>query len=93
MPADAVRRYVAQLRDRPPDALIVAVARHFSVSLRAAALGWSNSSASPGDDYEALPPYEPKPKGGGKGRDRTQLREISTVAARRAWSATRSIAK
>jgi Zn-dependent peptidase ImmA (M78 family) len=75
MPGDAVRRHVLQVRDRRPDALIKAVATHFSVSLRAAALRLVELKHITWDDYEALPPYEPKPKGGGKGRDRTQVRE------------------
>lgn len=75
MPENAVRRYVERLNDRRPDFLIPAVARHFSVSHRAAALRLVELRYITWDDYEALPPFEPKPKGGGKGRDRTQLRE------------------
>ncbi len=75
MPADAVRRYVEQRQDRQPGTLIPGVAAHFSVSHRAAALRLVELRYLTWDDYEALPPFEPKPSGGGKGRDRTQLRE------------------
>ncbi len=75
MPAFAVRRFVEGRSERQPDALIPAVASHFSVSRRAAALRLVELKYLTWDDYEALPPFEPKPKGGGKGRDRTQLRE------------------
>jgi hypothetical protein len=70
-----VRRYVERRSDRQPDVLIPAVARQYSVSHRAAALRLVELRYLTWDDYEALPPFEPKPKGGGKGRDRTQLRE------------------
>ena len=75
MPADAVGRYVDDRKDRRPDTLIPAAAKHFSVSHRAAALRLVELRYLTWDDYEALPPFEPKPKGGGKGRDRTQIRE------------------
>ena len=75
MPSDAVRQYLAQRRDGRPDRVISTVANYFSVSQRAAALRLVKLGYITWDDYEALPPFEPKPSGSGMGRDRTQLRE------------------
>lgn len=75
MPEDAVRGRVKHISDSRPDVLIAGIASYFKVSRRAAALRLVELEYLGWEDYEALPPFEPKPKGGGKGRDRTQLRE------------------
>jgi len=74
MPEAAVRRHVTRLPGKP-DALIAGIANYFKVSRRASALRLVELDYISWEDYEALPPFERKPRGGGKGRDRTQLRE------------------
>ena len=75
MPEPVVRERIARLSDNQPDAMIAGIANAFKVSRRAAALRLVELDYITWEDYEALPPFEPKPRGGGKGRDRTQLRE------------------
>jgi len=75
MPEKALHQRVKRVADQRPDALIAGIANYFKVSRRAAALRLVELDYLTWEDYEALPPFEPKPRGGGKGRDRTQLRE------------------
>ena len=74
MPADDVHRIVKQLGELPPDVLSKAVAGHFSVSRAAAALRLVELGYLTWKDYEELPRGEGRKGGGGKGRDRAQLR-------------------